>query len=200
VSYEVTPGRPGDPSHPRRERPVINERTVPDVGPYQRGTDASHWAMRRYLLTRALGVSVIRTVQWMGIAILLLAALVWVAHIKWLAVLIGLVAIAVLIVRALLSALGRRLTGVGGFGPAEAEVEAEVEAMVTQTRKGLRGELKRVGLPSSLWGPLLIALRLARPFRRIDTIRRLTQINLSTVVPAARLDELTLLLARRRSR
>jgi hypothetical protein len=67
--------------------------------------------------------------------------------------------------------------------------------MVSKTRKELRAELRRVGLPAAPWGPLLIGLRLIRPFKRVQTVKKLGQIDLAKVVPASRLDELHLLLS-----
>ncbi|MGI8665467.1 MAG: hypothetical protein ACR2N4_05485 [Jatrophihabitans sp.] len=146
--------------------------------------------MRRYLLTRALGRSVISTVQWSGISILLIAALCWFGGVKVLAVLVGLVALAVLLVRVLLSGIERRLTGSARLGP----IEPRVDALVSKTRRGLRRELRRVGLPAAPWAPLLIALRLVRPLRRAKTLTALSRIELASVVPASQLDELHLLL------
>ena len=154
------------------------------------GPTTSDSALRRYLLTRALGRSVIHTVQWSGVAILLIAALCWLAGVKVLAVLIGLVAVLVLVVRAALSGLERRLSGARRLGP----LEPRVAALVTRTNRGLRRELRRVGLPSLPWAPLLIALRIIRPFRRAETLRALSRVDLAGVVPASRLDELQLLL------
>jgi hypothetical protein len=97
----------------------------------------------------------------------------------------------VLLIRVMLSAVQRRLSGAGQLGPDE----AKVEAMVGQTRKGLRAELRRVGLPAAPWGPFLIGLRLIRPFKRAQTVRKLVQVDLGKVVPPSRLDELHLLLS-----
>src|SRR6185437_16818318 len=60
-----------------------------DGGTFRSGPPTTDAALRRYLLTRALGRSVINTVQWSGVAILLIAALCWLAGLKVLAVLIG---------------------------------------------------------------------------------------------------------------
>jgi hypothetical protein len=148
-------------------------------------------ALRRYLLTRALGRSVINTVQWSAVAILVIAALCWLAGVKVLAVLIGLIAVLVLVVRAGLSGLERRLSGARRLGP----LEPQVAALVARTSRGLRRELRRVGLPGLPWAPLLIALRIIRPFRRAETLRALSRVDLAGVVPASRLNELQLLLS-----
>lgn len=154
------------------------------------GRPDSEAALRQYLLTRALGRSVLNTVQWSAIAILLLAVACWLGGLKVLAVLVGLVAVVVLVVRSLLSALGRRLSGADRLGAAE----PQVRRLVARTGRRLRRELRRVGLPGSPWAPLLIALRLLRPHRRRQTAQALARIDLSQVVPASQLDELHLLL------
>jgi hypothetical protein len=205
MSNEIRPGRPdnGDGSAEQdhgRIRPVYNEYTVlggssystagPDVGRFQQADELSQWALRRYLLARAIGASVIRTVYWLGIAVLVLAVLVWSAGVEWLAVLIGIAAIFILLFRALLSAIQRRISGVDAMGSAG----PKVERLVGQTRKGIRAELRRVGLPSSPWGPTLIGLRLIRPVKRVETVGKLSKFDLSQVVPSSTLDELYLLL------
>jgi len=146
--------------------------------------------MRQYLITRALGRSVVTTLQWSAIAILALAVLCWLGGVKVLAVLIGLVAVAVLVVRAMLAGVGRRLSGADRLG----HVEPQVRRMVARTGRGLRRELRRVGLPGSPLAPLLIALRLLRPYRRAGTVRALAQLDLNRIVPPGQVDELQLLL------
>lgn len=154
------------------------------------GPPDSQAALRQYLIVRALGRSAVNTLQWSALAILALAVLCWLSGVKVLAVFIGLVAVAVLLVRSLLSALGRRLSGANRLGP----VEPQVRRLVARTGRGLRRELRRVGLPGVPWAPLLIALRLIRPYRRQKTAQSLARIELNRVVPASQLDELHLLL------
>lgn len=154
------------------------------------GRPDSEAALRQYLLTRALGRSVLNTVQWSAIAIVLLAVGSWLIGLKVLAVLIGIVAIFVLLLRSLLSAIGRRLSGADRLGP----VEPQVRRLVARTGRGLRRELRRAGLPGTPWAPLLILLRLMRPYRRRETAQALTRVDLNRVVPASQLDELHLLL------
>jgi hypothetical protein len=160
------------------------------TAPYQPGSSTSEAALRRYLLTRALGRSVISTVQWSAIVILLIAALCWLAGVKVLAVLVAVVAVLVLLVRAALSSVERRLSGAARLGA----MEPQVSAMVSRTGRGLRRELRRVGLPGLPWAPLLIALRIIRPARRAQTLRALARVELASVVPVSQLDELQLLL------
>jgi hypothetical protein len=205
MTNEIRPGRPDDDDgatgqDDTRFRPVYNEYTVlggsrhpaagPDVGRFQQADELSQWALRRYLLARAIGASVIRTVYWFGIAVLVLALLVWSAGVTWLAVLIGVAAVFILLFRALLSGIQRRISGVDAMGSAG----PKVERLVGQTRKGIRAELRRIGLPASPWGPTLIGLRLIRPIKRVETVRKLSKFDLSQVVPSSTLDELYLLL------
>ena len=151
---------------------------------------ASESALRRYLLTRAIGRSVISTVQWAGISILLIAVLCWLAGLKVLAVLVAIVAVVVLVVRAALSSVERRLSGSARLG----SIEPQVAALVSRTGRGLRRELRRVGLPSLPWAPLLIVLQIIRPVRRVQTLQALGRVDLAAVVPASQIDELQLLL------
>jgi hypothetical protein len=169
---------------------VTGEHVQPEVGAFRQGNEVSDLILRRYLLTRSLGGSILRAVYWSGISILALAAAVWLAGVHWLAVLIGVVAVIVLFVRSLLAGLARRISGVDHMGSAG----PRVEELVGQTRKGLRSELRRIGLPSAPWGPALIGLRLIRPFRRAETMAKLTQFDLAQVVPRTTLDELQILL------
>ncbi|MGX7680387.1 hypothetical protein ACSMXN_15975 [Jatrophihabitans sp. DSM 45814] len=211
MSYEIRPGRPDDDSS-RHERPIYDEHIVingastgePTFGrpadggmanggvfqPVNTGPELSQVVLRRYLVTRAIGASVVRTVHWFGIAVLVLAVLVWFAGVEWLAILIGLAAIFILLTRAALSAIQRRISGVDGMGPAA----REVDKLVGQTRKGLRSELRRIGLPAAPWGPTLVGLRLIRPTKRAETVQKLTKFDLTQVVPSSTLDELDLVL------
>jgi len=193
MSYEIVPGRPETPrGRSSGERPVTDERPAPEVGQFRQGSEASQWVLRRYLLSAALGSSVVRTVQWLAVVIVVLAVGVWIAGVHWLAVLLGVLAVLVLILRRVLALLQRGLSGAGRLGP----VEHDVSTLVRRTRRGLRAELRRVGLPAA---PLLVGLRLARPGKRTETVRKFGLIDLAKIVPASRLDELRLLLDKARS-
>lgn len=195
MSEQIRPGRPSwSGRNPQRpvvtEVPVFDEHPVIEVGNIGPGSGAGQAALRRYLLTRALGSSIVNAVQWTGIAVLVLAALSWLGGLKLLAVLLGVLALVILAVRGLLSGLARRLSGSSRLGP----LEPRVAALVTRTRKDLRRELRRVGLPGSPWGPLLIGWRLMRPIRRVRTMQSLSRVDLTKVVPPSQLAELQLLL------
>jgi hypothetical protein len=189
MSEQIRPGRPSW-SGRNPQRPVFDEHPIIEVGNIGPGSGAGQAALRRYLLTRALGSSIVSAVQWTGIAVLVLAVLSWVGGLKLLAVLLGVVALVILAVRGLLSGIVRRLSGSSRLGP----LEPRVAALVTRTRKDLRRELRRVGLPGSPWAPLLIAWRLVRPIRRVRTMQSLSRIDLTKAVSPSQLDELQLLL------
>jgi hypothetical protein len=165
----------------------------PEVGDFSQrigGNAASEWVLRQYLLTRALGRSIVRTVHWTGVLTLAVAVGIWFAGVHWLAILVGLLAFAILIFRALLSGIQNRLASAAQFGTAS----RQVDKMVAVTRRGLRAELRRVGLPSAPWGPTQIAMRLMRRTRRAQTLAALRKFDLTQVVPQSTLDELHLLL------
>ncbi|HEX8769039.1 MAG TPA: hypothetical protein VF714_11745 [Jatrophihabitans sp.] len=172
------------------EVPMFGERPVIEVGNIGPSSAASQAVLRRYLLTRALGSSIVNAVQWTGVVVLGVAALSWLGDLKLLAVLLGLVGLAILAVRGLLSGLQRRLSGAHRLGP----LEPRVAALVTRTRRELRRELRRVGLPGVPWAPLLIAWRLVRPLRRASTVEALSRIDLTKAVPPSQVDELQILL------
>ncbi|UQX87174.1 hypothetical protein M6D93_12785 [Jatrophihabitans telluris] len=178
MSYEIVPPDP--------------KRPDPQVGSFAQGSEASQWLLRRYLLSQAIGASIVRTVHWAAIAVLVLAVALWFGGLKVLAVLFGLVAAVILLIRMLLSGLQRRLSGLEAMGPAG----MQVERLVGRTRRGLRAELRRIGLPSAPWGPALIGLRLLRSRRRADTLARLRSFDLGQVVDTSTLDELHVLLRR----
>jgi hypothetical protein len=196
MSEQIRPWRPSASSggQPRRpvfdEVPVSDEQPVIEVGYGGPGSAASQAALRRYLLASALGSSVVRAVQWAGVAVLLLAALCWLGEVKVLAVLVGFFALFIFGLRAVLSAVQRRLSGASRLGP----LEPRVAALVGRTRRELRRELRRVGLPGVPWAPLLIALRLLRPLRRVRTMQALSRIDLTKAVPPTQVEELRLLL------
>lgn len=190
MSEQIRPRRQSASSGGDPERQVFGEQPVIEVGHFGPASATTQAALRRYLLTRALGSSVVNTVQWTGVVVLILAALCWLGGVKVLAVLVGLFALLIFAVRALLSAIQRRLAGSDKLGP----LEPRVAALVARTRRDLRRELRRVGLPGVPWAPLLIALRLIRPYRRVPTMQALSRIDLSKAVPPSQLDELELLL------
>jgi hypothetical protein len=176
--------------------PPPPDRDGPDVGRFEQGTPGSRWALGRYLVGRAIGEYVSRGLMVFALIVVGLAVLVWWLGPRWLAVLIGLFALCVLLFRWALTALLRRATGVGAFGP----MEDRLRRLVADTRGDVRAELRRVGVPSRTWTLPLLAWRLFRRRRRAETMRRLRQFDVERVVPKARLDELHLIVRQVRPR
>lgn len=133
-----------------------------------------------------MGDYVSRALMVFALLVVAVAVLVWWAGPHWLAVLIGVFAVTVLVLRALLGAVLRRVTGVGYFGPAE----DRMRRLVAETRGDIRTELRRIGVPSRSWTLPVLAWRLARRRRRAETLARLRRFDAERVVPGSRLDEL----------
>jgi hypothetical protein len=184
----MLPALPDEPTG----RPTGDEvwMSADDVGEFAQGSPVSRWALARYLVGRSIGESVGNTLLLVAIVILGLAAVSqWVLHSTFLAVVLGLLALIVLVVRAGLRAILRRLTAADRYGP----VEERLRALVSDTKSDVRKELRRVGLPSHTWTLPLLAFRLVGK-RRKATLTRLRDFNVDQAVPKARLDELHLLL------
>jgi hypothetical protein len=164
--------------------------TAGDVGDFRQGTPASRWALARYLVGRAIGESVGIVLMLAALVLAALAVLAgWAVHLTFVAVLVGLAAVFVLVLRAGLMAILHRLTASDRYGP----VEQRLRGLVADTRGDVRRELRRIGLPSHLLTMPLLGFRLVGR-RRPDTFARLRSFDVDRAVPAARLDELHLLL------
>ena len=98
-------------------------------------------------------------------------------------------AVGVLLLRAALRAILRRLTATDQYGP----VEARLRSLVRDTHADVLRELRRVGLPSHAWTLPLLAVRLIGR-RRKETVARLREFDVDRAVPKARLDELHMVL------
>ena len=160
------------------------------VGEFRQGSPLSRWALARYLIGRAIGESVGSTLLIVALALLALAAVSqWVVHSTLLAVLIGIVAIGVLLLRAVLRAVLRRLTEADRYGT----LETRLRELVSDTRGDVLRELRRVGLPSHTVTLPLLAFRLIGK-RRKTTLARLREFDIDRAVPKSRLDELHMLL------
>lgn len=157
-----------------------------DVGSFEQGNQFSRWALSRYLVGRAIGESVSRSLLVAGLVVLALAAVSeWVGNLTALAVLLAVLAIGVFLVRAVLGAMLRRFTVVSATSPAQ----ARLRALVRDTHSDVLRELRRLGLPGRTLTLPLLAVRLFGR-RRTETVRRLRGFDLDRVVPRARLDEL----------
>jgi hypothetical protein len=161
-----------------------------EVGEFRQGSPLSQWALARYLVGRAIGESVGRTLLVVAALVLALAAASqWGLRLTFLTVLLVLVALAVLLVRWVLRVVLRRLTAADRYGP----VETRLRALVSDTHADVLRELRRVGLPSHTITLPLLGLRLAGR-RRAETLQRLRGFEIDRTVPKARLDELHMLL------
>lgn len=163
----------------------------PQVGSFRQGNAFSQWALARYLVGRALGESLGRSLLIIGIAILGLAAGLWwgLDQHGW-GVLVAIIGLFVILLRALLMAIISRLTATREYAP----IEQRLRRLVADTRREVLRELRRVGLPGHLWTLPLLGVRLLRPSKRRDTLQRLRRFEVDRVVPQARVDELHMLL------
>jgi hypothetical protein len=174
------------PPEPSRRIPDDGSAIPPDpeVG-FAPGSPLTMIMLARYLVGRAIAARL--SVSLMVLALVLVAGAValwiWVSHV--LAILVGIVALMVLLFRALVMAILRRVLSVDRLGSAE----AKVRSLVSDTSGDLRRELRRVGLPGSVLGmPLLMVRLIGR--RRRATLAKLAQFEVTNVVPRSRLDEL----------
>ena len=161
-----------------------------DVGDFRQGSPLSRWALARYLVGRAIGESVGSTLLLIAVVLLgLAAACEWGLHVTALAVLLVVLAVGVLLLRAALRAVLRRVTATGQYGP----VEARLRNLVRDTHADVLRELRRVGLPSHTWTLPLLAVRLIGR-RRKATVARLREFDVDRAVSKTRLDELHMVL------
>jgi hypothetical protein len=173
------------PSGPDPDEPV-----GVDVGGFDQGTPVSRWALARYLVGRAIGESMSRSLLVVAVILLACAGLVeWAGSTFW-SIVIAVLALAVLGLRAITRAVLRRLTAADRIAP----LEVRMRALVADTRADVLAELRRIGLPGRTWTLPLLVLRLIGRRRRRRTLARLRTFDLDRVVPKARVDELHLLL------
>ncbi len=130
-----------------------------------------------------------RLLSWLGFGLLAVGVLSWWLVSPWLGVPVILISLAVLGVRAIATALVRGLFGGGRRDPTDPRLAGLIKA----TRADVHRELRRLGLPGRVVTMPLLALRLVGS-RRIETVRRLSQFRADNVVPAARVDELHMVL------
>jgi hypothetical protein len=181
---------PALPDEPSGESPWFAADEVGEVGEFRQGSPLSRWALARYLVGRAIGESVSRTLLVGALLLLAVAAgLQWGLHLTVVAVLVALVGLFVLLLRWMLRAVLRRLTAADTYGP----VEDRLRNLVADTSGDVLRELRRLGLPSHLLTLPLLAVRLVGK-RRPETLERLRGFDVDRAVPTARLDELHLLL------
>jgi hypothetical protein len=161
-----------------------------EVGEFRQGSPLSQWTLARYLVGRAIGESVSRTLLVVaGLLLVAAVAIQWGLHLTLVTVLLVIVLLFVLVLRGLLRAILRRLTAADRYGP----IEHRLRELVSDTHGDVLRELRRLGLPSHLLTLPLLAVRLAGR-RRAETFERLRGFDIDRTVPKARLDELHLLL------
>ncbi len=181
---------PALPEEPSDDDVWVSAGEIGEVGEFRQGSPLSQWALARYLVGRAIGESVGRTLLLVAVVVLALAALSqWGLHITFLTVVLVALAVIVLLVRWVVLSVLRRLTAADRYGP----LESRLRELVSDTRGDVLKELRRVGLPSHTVTLPLLALRLAGR-RRKATLDRLRGFDIDRAVPKARLDELHLLL------
>jgi hypothetical protein len=184
---------PADPERFRKHPPGPQgpEPENLDVGEFRQGSPLSQWALARYLVGRAITESMGWSLLVVGVVLLVLSALVWLGlHSALLGVLVLIVALGVLLLRALLLGVVRRLTGFRQYAP----IEERMKSLVDDTRSDVLRELRRIGLPGRMWTLPLLAIRFLGRNRRRDTLERLKQFEISRAVPRSRLDEMHLLI------
>jgi hypothetical protein len=159
------------------------------VGAFRQGTAESQWALGRYLVGRAVAEALGRGLLILAVALLVVAGLAQWADATFWTIVIVILAVGVLLLRSLVLAVLRRLSTVQG-GRA---VEQRLGELVADTRKDVLRELRRLGLPGRSWTLPLLAFRLIGK-RRQEIATKLRGFEVDQVVPAARLDELHLLL------
>lgn len=161
-----------------------------DVGAFEQGTEFSRWALARYIVGRVI----LERVSWglLGIALVLLVLgglCEWGLHSTALAVVCVLLALTVLLMRAILRAVLRRLMAFDTFAP----VEDRIKAILDGASQDIFAELRRVGLPShAVTLPLLVPRLIGR--KRRETMERIHAFEVEQAVPRARRDELYLVL------
>lgn len=166
------------------------------VGSFRQGNLGTQMALGRYLVGRVIAARISAGLMVTALVILALAAVDWFIGPHWLAVLIALLALPVLLARAVARWFIDRVTEASLFAPAE----DAVRRMIGQTGGDFRRELRRIGVPASMFGfPLLLA-RMMRGKSRRTLLLRMRDFEVDRVVPPSRVDELHMLIAATRRR
>lgn len=183
--------QPAVPEEPELSGPAGQQWfSADEVGSFSQGTPFSRWALARYLVGRAIAKSVSDTLMALALLLLVLAAAIrFGLHVTWLAVIVVLLALGVLVLRWAVRALLARFTAATTYRP----IEVKMRQLVHDTRSDVMAELRRLGLPCHTLTLPLLAVRLSGR-RRKDTMTRLRRFETERAVPAARLDEVHMLL------
>jgi len=186
VPFELPDNAGVDPADGERNFFSVDD-PASEVGDFRQGSQLSQWALARYLVGRSLGVSIGNNLLVLALLLLGIGALLqWGVHTTFWAIVVAVLALIVLGMRALVRALLNNLTAANRYRP----LEDRLRALVSETRRDVLAELRRVGLPGRPWSLPLLAVRLIRPSRRRQTIDKLRQFDLDRAVAPARVDEL----------
>src|SRR4051812_46480998 len=137
--------QPAVPDRPHEDDPLVS---ADDVGAFEPGTPFSRWALARYIVGRVI----LERVSWSllvvaGVLIVLAVLAGWRLDSVFLAVVLGIIALFVLLLRTVLRAVLKRLMAAKTYGP----LEARLSQIIDGARKGVLAELRRVGLPSRVF-------------------------------------------------
>ncbi len=183
----MEPARPDRPTEGAGEPPFLS---ADDIGEFRQGTPASRWALARYLVGRSIIESVGTSLLILALILLAAAAgLYWGLGWPASAVIVLVLTFMVLLLRAGMLGAMRKLTAVEALGA----IEDRLRSLVADTRGDVLRELRRVGLPSHTLTLPLLGVRLVGR-RRNETLSRLRGFDVDRAVPAARLDELHMML------
>ena len=186
--FRRTPVPAGESLHsdPLQGETLPDEPLQGEVGNFRKGDAASRFALSRLLVGRVIVARIGAGMMFLALLVLALAVVTWLFGPQWLAILIGLFAVFMLVVRALVMALLRRLAGYGAFG----QYEQQVHSLVSATGGDLRRELRRNRIPAGWWSFPLLVVRLFRSHGRRELFERMRGVDIDRIVPAARVDEL----------
>jgi hypothetical protein len=145
----------------------------------------------RYLLGR-LAVDSVRRLTRRALAVPVAGALLLIVRPRW----IGLTVLAVGLLLVLGGLVGRRLLERLSLPRRFRPVGEDLRGAVEAGKANLRGELRRVGLPSGSWAVPLYVVRLARGTARSEARSRLREVEIDRVLPRAQLDRALRLLDR----
>ncbi len=136
-----------------------------------------------YLLGR-LAVDNVRTQTRWAYAVPVVGALLLVVRPRWIGAAVLVLGVLLVVGRVASVRLIERLSLARRFRPVEQDLRGAVEA----GKANLRGELRRVGLPSGSWAIPLSVVRSARGGARSAARSRLLEIEIDRVLPRAQLD------------
>lgn len=173
-----------------RSGPAEGDADRISVGRFRPGSLSTQLALGRYLVGRVIIARINAGLMLTALVIIGIAVLVWLVGPHWLGILIGLLALPVLLVRALVRSFIGRITDAHTFGPAE----DQVRRMIGDTGGDFRRELRRIGVPASIVSFPLLLMRLMRSSSRRTLLDRMRNFDLTRVVPASRVDELQMLI------